>query len=124
MWLHSVSLCWQFPWEFQLILMMPGLFKIPVWPFHVWLPKAHVEAPLGGSLLLAGILLKLGAYQIYLFKKQLYLNSLLVSCLVARMRLVGSFYASCVCLRQTDIKSAIAYSSVCHMGVVSATLAF
>ena len=97
---------------------------MPMWPFHVWLPKAHVEAPLGGSLLLAGILLKLGGYQILLYKKELQLMSVKVCVLMAVLRLGGALYSSCVCLRQIDIKAAIAYSSVCHMGIVGATLAY
>ena len=92
--------------------------KIPMFPFHIWLPEAHVEAPTEGSVLLAGVLLKLGSYGFLRFLMPLFPNStyyfsplvILVSCL-------GIFYTSFVTLKQIDIKRIIAYSSVSHMNV-------
>lgn len=92
--------------------------KIPMFPFHIWLPEAHVEAPTEGSVLLAGVLLKLGSYGFLRFLMPLFPNStyyfspivILISCL-------GIFYTSFVTLKQIDIKRIIAYSSVSHMNV-------
>nr|YP_010693863.1 NADH dehydrogenase subunit 4 [Haemaphysalis bispinosa]WCD42303.1 NADH dehydrogenase subunit 4 [Haemaphysalis bispinosa] len=101
------------------ILMMFGfLVKIPVFFFHLWLPKAHVEAPISGSMILAGILLKLGIYGIYRFKSFFFFDLLSLNYLLMVMSLWGSVMVSIYCLFQIDIKSLIAYSSVCHMGVV------
>nr|APX39386.1 NADH dehydrogenase subunit 4 [Longitarsus luridus] len=94
--------------------------KIPMFFLHLWLPKAHVEAPVSGSMILAGIMLKLGGYgllrMMFLFK--LFLNSLNIYIIV--ISLLGGFIISLVCIRQSDMKSLIAYSSVSHMGLVLA----
>jgi len=94
--------------------------KIPMFPFHIWLPEAHVEAPTVGSVLLAGILLKLGVYgfirySLFLFPKA----SLYFTPLVYVLSLLGILYASLTALRQTDIKRIIAYSSIAHMNLVT-----
>nr|YP_008238988.1 NADH dehydrogenase subunit 4 [Palinurellus wieneckii]AGN95859.1 NADH dehydrogenase subunit 4 [Palinurellus wieneckii] len=92
--------------------------KLPMYMFHLWLPKAHVEAPVAGSMILAGVLLKLGGYGIIrilcLFPS---LNKKLVWVWVC-IGLVGGAIVSLMCLRQVDVKSLIAYSSVAHMGLV------
>ena len=93
------------------------MVKTPMYILHMWLPKAHVEAPIGGSMVLAGVLLKLGSYGLLLFLPFVKLNFLLVA--YVRVSLVGSFYCSIFCLRQGDLKVLIAYSSVVHMGVVT-----
>jgi len=94
--------------------------KIPMFPFHVWLPEAHVEAPTVGSVLLAGILLKLGVYGFLRFSLTLFpLGSLYFSPLVYLLSVLGVIFASMSAIRQTDIKRIIAYSSVAHMNLVT-----
>ena len=90
--------------------------KTPLYLVHVWLPKAHVEAPVAGSIVLAGILLKLGSYGLIIFCP-LFKNIILI-CYVY-LSILGAIYCSLICLRNYDIKSLIAYRSVVHMGVVT-----
>nr|UNO53971.1 NADH dehydrogenase subunit 4 [Haemaphysalis concinna] len=102
-----------------LFMMLLGfLVKIPVFIFHLWLPKAHVEAPISGSMILAGILLKLGIYGIFRFKSFYFMEILSLSYFLMVVSIWGSVLVSIYCLFQVDIKSLIAYSSVCHMGIV------
>lgn len=92
--------------------------KVPMFPFHLWLIHAHVEAPTGGSMLLAGILLKLGGYGFIRYGLTIFPNaSLYFSPFVIALSLIGIIYSSLACLRQIDIKSIIAYSSIAHMNV-------
>lgn len=94
--------------------------KIPMFPFHIWLPEAHVEAPTVGSVLLAGILLKLGVYGFLRFSITLFpLASLYFSPLVYFLSIIGVIYASLTAIRQTDFKRVIAYSSVAHMNLIT-----
>nr|AYJ83668.1 NADH dehydrogenase subunit 4 [Semibalanus balanoides]AYJ83681.1 NADH dehydrogenase subunit 4 [Semibalanus balanoides] len=93
------------------------LVKLPAFYVHLWLPKAHVEAPVAGSMMLAGVLLKLGCYGMMRFMgffegKVAFMSSLLVS-----LGLLGGLFVSFICLRQVDLKALIAYSSVSHMGL-------
>lgn len=86
--------------------------------FHLWLPKAHVEAPISGSIILAGILLKLGGYGLIRVLQFLIVLNKIFSFWWIRLRLFGGALIRLNCLRQVDIKSLIAYSSVAHIGLV------
>nr|YP_009691895.1 NADH dehydrogenase subunit 4 [Pterolophia sp. ZJY-2019]QEG58701.1 NADH dehydrogenase subunit 4 [Pterolophia sp. ZJY-2019] len=94
--------------------------KMPMYFVHLWLPKAHVEAPVSGSMILAGIMLKLGGYGMMRVMSLFLSIGMQVNLIFIVISLVGGFYISLVCLRQSDIKSLIAYSSVAHMGMVMA----
>lgn len=93
--------------------------KVPMFPIHIWLPEAHVEAPTAGSVLLAGVLLKLGTYGVLRFLIPLFpVASLYFSPLVFLFSLLGVCYASLSTLAQVDLKKIVAYSSVAHMSFV------
>jgi NADH-quinone oxidoreductase subunit M len=94
--------------------------KMPMWPVHTWLPDAHVEAPTAGSVILAGILLKMGGYGFLRFSLPMFPNaSEMFTPLVFTLSVIAVVYTSLVAFRQTDIKKLIAYSSVAHMGFVT-----
>ena len=94
--------------------------KMPMWPVHTWLPDAHVEAPTAGSVILAGILLKLGGYGFLRFSLPMFPDaSAFFAPLVFVLSIIAIVYTSLVAFRQTDIKKLIAYSSVAHMGFVT-----
>ena len=94
--------------------------KMPMWPFHRWLPEAHVEAPTAGSVILAAILLKLGGYGFIRFSLDMFPNaSELFAPFVFTLSIAAIIITSLVALVQTDVKKLIAYSSVAHMGFVT-----
>ncbi len=94
--------------------------KVPMWPFHTWLPDAHVEAPTAGSMILAGILLKMGGYGFIRFSLPMFPDaSLYFAPFIFILSIVAIIYTSLVALAQTDMKKLIAYSSVAHMGFVT-----
>jgi len=91
--------------------------KVPLFPMHTWLPLAHVEAPTAGSVLLAGVLLKMGTYGFLRFAMPLFPNALqLCAPWIAWISIIGIIYGALVAMVQTDIKKLVAYSSVSHMG--------
>lgn len=113
-----------YPLKLQLILFWAFFaafaVKVPMWPVHTWLPDAHTEAPAAGSVILAGVLIKMGAYGFLRFSlpilpdatREMMLPMLILS-------VIAIVYGAIICLAQTDLKRLIAYSSVSHMGFVT-----
>ena len=111
-----------FQWQFWLWLAFFASFavKVPMWPVHTWLPDAHVEAPTAGSVILAGVLLKMGGYGFIRFSVPLFPEATqYFAPLVFGLSVVAVIYTSLVALVQEDMKKLIAYSSVAHMGFVT-----
>ncbi|PKP95645.1 MAG: NADH-quinone oxidoreductase subunit M [Alphaproteobacteria bacterium HGW-Alphaproteobacteria-14] len=97
--------------------------KVPMWPFHTWLPDAHVQAPTAGSVILAGVLLKLGTYGFVRFSLPMFPEaSAQFAWLVFALSMIAVVYTSLVALVQSDMKKLIAYSSVAHMAIVTVGL--
>nr|AYW52319.1 NADH dehydrogenase subunit 4 [Anthribidae sp. 9 ACP-2013] len=94
------------------------MVKMPMFLIHLWLPKAHVEAPVAGSMILAGVMLKLGGYGLMRVLSLFMLTGLYFNFFFIIISMVGGIIVSLICLRQSDMKSLIAYSSVAHMGLV------
>ncbi|WP_119165735.1 NADH-quinone oxidoreductase subunit M [Algihabitans albus] len=113
-----------FPFQMQIWLWLAFFasfaVKVPMWPVHTWLPDAHVEAPTAGSVILAGVLLKMGAYGFLRFSLPMLPEaSEFFTPLVFTLSVVAIIYTSLVALAQKDMKKLIAYSSVAHMGFVT-----
>ncbi|HEX6439537.1 MAG TPA: NADH-quinone oxidoreductase subunit M [Candidatus Binatia bacterium] len=93
--------------------------KVPLFPFHTWLPDAHVEAPTAGSVILAGVLLKMGTYGFLRFAIPLFPDAAAVfTPLIIALAVIGIIYGACVAMMQPDLKKLVAYSSVSHLGFV------
>nr|AAP74631.1 NADH dehydrogenase subunit 4 [Ruditapes philippinarum] len=103
-------------------MFLSFLVKLPVYGFHMWLPKAHVEAPLSGSMMLAGVLLKFGGYGAvrFLWFSEFFSEKFMVFLLV--ISLWGGVLSSAICVCQSDMKSLIAYSSISHMALSLSSL--
>ncbi|KQV43278.1 MULTISPECIES: NADH-quinone oxidoreductase subunit M [unclassified Rhizobium] len=117
-------LAYQFPRQMQIWLWLAFFasfaVKMPMWPVHTWLPDAHVQAPTAGSVILAGVLLKLGGYGFIRFSLPMFpLASEYFAPFVFTLSVVAIIYTSLVAMMQQDIKKLIAYSSVAHMGYVT-----
>jgi NADH-quinone oxidoreductase subunit M len=117
-------LAYHFDPKLQVVLWLAFLasfaVKLPMWPVHTWLPDAHVEAPTAGSVILAGILLKMGGYGFLRFSVPMFPSaSHTFAPLMFALSVVAIVYTSLVAFRQTDLKKLIAYSSVAHMGFVT-----
>ena len=100
-----------------LFLVRAFLVKLPIYGTHLWLPKAHVEAPVGGSIFLAALLLKMGIYGLFRFLNWELISLRWLSPLIIGLSLTGGRLVSIMCLRQFDIKSLVAYSSVAHIAM-------
>lgn len=100
-----------------LALLLGFAVKVPLFPFHTWLPLAHTEAPTAGSVILAGVLLKLGTYGIYRIALSFVPAAVIDhATLIATFSIIGILYGGLICWVQTDVKKLVAYSSVAHLG--------
>lgn len=107
---------------FWYFFMAGFLVKTPIFIFHVWLPKAHVEAPLGGSIILAGVLLKLGGFAIIRALCAIRIYRHTPKSVIFTFLVVGGLLRSLVCITQSDLKSLVAYSSVRHINLTGAAI--
>nr|QHT64990.1 NADH dehydrogenase subunit 4 [Microphthalmus similis] len=125
--LSTLSFMWPIPpcmWPVMplwwVITITAFMVKVPLYTTHLWLPKAHVEAPVAGSMILAGILLKLGGYGLLRLSFMYPSVNILTSSMFSSIALWGACATGLICIRQTDLKSLIAYSSVGHMALLVA----
>jgi NADH-quinone oxidoreductase subunit M len=106
-------------WLLFLAFALAFAIKVPMFPFHTWLPDAHVEAPTPGSVILAGVLLKMGTYGFIRFAMPMFPEAALRAIpLIATISIIGIVYGACVAMVQQDVKKLVAYSSVSHLGFV------
>lgn len=117
---HSISLSLNEQIWLLLAFLIAFAVKVPMWPVHTWLPDAHVEAPTGGSVILAAITLKIGGYGFLRFALPIAPDaSLALDWFIITLSLIAVVYIGFVALAQTDLKKLIAYSSIAHMGFVT-----
>src|SRR5215471_8653799 len=117
--LYKLNLPWDTQKWFFLAFAVAFAIKVPLFPFHTWLPDAHVEAPTAGSVILAGVLLKMGTYGLLRFAFPLFPSAALYFApWIAILAVIGIVYGALVAMVQPDMKKLVAYSSVSHLGVV------
>src|SRR6478752_5166814 len=117
--LYGLHLSWSTERWFFLAFALAFAIKVPLFPFHTWLPDAHVEAPTAGSVILAGVLLKMGTYGLVRFAFPLFPNAAAYFApYIAILAVIGIVYGALVAMVQPDMKKLVAYSSVSHLGVV------
>jgi NADH-quinone oxidoreductase subunit M len=117
--LYAVTLPWNLEKWFFLAFAVAFLIKVPLFPFHTWLPDAHVEAPTAGSVILAGVMLKMGTYGLLRFAFPLFPTAALYFApWIAILAVIGIIYGALVAMVQPDLKKLVAYSSVSHLGFV------
>jgi NADH-quinone oxidoreductase subunit M len=117
--LYGVTLSPQMESWFFLAFTLAFIIKVPLFPFHTWLPDAHVEAPTAGSVILAGVMLKMGTYGLLRFSFPLFPEAATAfSPVLALLAVVGIVYGALVAMVQPDMKKLVAYSSVSHLGFV------
>src|SRR5688572_15034242 len=117
--LYGTRLSWPMEKWFFLAFALAFLIKVPLFPFHTWLPDAHVEAPTAGSVILAGVMLKMGTYGLLRFAFPLFPNAAgYFAPYIAVLAVVGIIYGALVAMVQPDMKKLVAYSSVSHLGFV------
>jgi NADH-quinone oxidoreductase subunit M len=117
--LYSVQLTPATQWLLFLAFALSFAIKVPMFPFHTWLPDAHVEAPTAGSVILAGVLLKMGGYGFLRFAMPLFPEAALRAIpLIVTLAIIGIIYGALVAMVQKDVKKLVAYSSVSHLGFV------
>jgi NADH-quinone oxidoreductase subunit M len=117
--LYGTTLSWPMEKWFFLAFALAFLIKVPLFPFHTWLPDAHVEAPTAGSVILAGVMLKMGTYGLLRFAFPLFPNAAhYFAPYIAALAVVGIIYGALVAMVQPDMKKLVAYSSVSHLGFV------
>nr|YP_009029845.1 NADH dehydrogenase subunit 4 [Clavelina oblonga]CAL24387.1 NADH dehydrogenase subunit 4 [Clavelina oblonga] len=103
------------PWFLKILVLMGFMSKLPIYGLHIWLPKAHVDAPVGASMILAGVLLKLGGYG--LMRIFFIMSFMGLSFFFVLLGVLGYFFTAVICMRQVDMKILVAYSSVNHMSL-------
>ncbi len=119
--LYEVTYPYKLQWWVFLTFFLGFAIKVPIFPFHTWLPDAHVEAPTAGSVILAGILLKMGTYAFLRFNLPLLPSaSIAFTPFILVLSVIGIIYGAFLALAQQDIKKLVAYSSVSHLGFVMA----
>jgi len=119
--LYEVTYPYDLQWWVFLAFFLGFAIKVPLFPFHTWLPDAHVEAPTAGSVILAGVLLKMGTYGFLRFNLSLLPSaSITFTPFILALSVIGIIYGAFLAMAQTDMKKLVAYSSVSHLGAVMA----